>query len=139
MLVVIGGFGLLAILVLGGMARKYQSVLDKGDAPISQRTAGGFQEERVDRFVKVRRAVRQALTESAGNEGEVLLARLRLARDTELRRVGMTRRGYLEVRSDWTRWRRDAAAVPAVTAQAFEKHRPELESLDLGDYESLDF
>lgn len=139
MLVVIGGFGLLAVVVLGSLAKRYEQLLAPEDAAAAPGWRGDrFQQERVDGFVAVRSELRRALDESAADADEATLARLRETRDAALARIGMKPRAYLEVRSDWRRWRRDPSRVPANTAAAFERRREELETLDLGAYESTD-
>jgi hypothetical protein len=146
-LLVLGLMSLVAVVVLGGMAHRYQKALERRDdtpatvthrgGPWAARSPQRVQDPRavdeLDAFLRVRRALRNAIDRGATGE-----AVLREIRAEALVQIGLSGNDYLRVRELYRRWKSGGAGAANAQLRGLEQRRAELEAVDLGRYEALD-
>lgn len=143
-LLLLGLMSLVAVSVLGGMARHYQKALEGRDdtpATVADRVAARdpqrVQDHRavneLDAFLRVRRALRNAIDRGATGE-----AVLREIRAEALLQIGLSGDDYLRTRELYRRWRSGGDGLADAQLRRLEQRRAELEAVDLGRYEALD-
>ena len=90
----------------------------------------------VDRFIKVRRGMRQEI--DSWDRGQPRSRTLPATRDRALLVYGVDPEDYVEVRRQYRDWREGRLDADTPMAMALESRKDELGRLDLGNYESLD-
>ena len=149
-LLVLGLMSLVAVVVLGGMAHRYQNALERRDestatvanrvgsrsesAPRRLRSSTGVAEiDRLDAFLRVRSALRSAIDGGTTDEPA-----LREVRARKLVETGLSGEEYLELRGSYRRWKSGGVGLAEAQARRLEERRAELEAVDLGRFEALD-
>lgn len=133
-LLVLGLMSLVAVVVLGGMAHRYEKALERrDDTPATATHRGGPWADELDAFLRVRRALRNAIDRGATGE-----AVLREIRAEALVQIGLSGDDYLRIRELYRRWKSGVAGPADAQLRGLEQRRAELEAVDLGRYEALD-
>lgn len=161
MLLVVGLLSVVGVTSLALIADRYRRLLAEDPEPHNRFESRTIDlpppvptvDEAVARFAIVRGAVREIVVENedairTARDAETgalrpdvaarLLNEIRASKRSLLDRLGMTEREYEQIRDAYHRWRSGQGDLEAAFLESFEKRRDRLESLDLGDLESLD-
>jgi len=160
LLLVLGVFGVIAVVALGSMARRYRGVLEKREerqtvqaarvdssrsrmhdrsiAP--QIEAARSARIEVDSFIRVRRILRESLQVEATTDQapQASSERLSEAMTPALADAGLTPEAYQRVRGLYRSWKSGAGRVGEPFRSALNGRRADLDGVGLGPYESLD-
>lgn len=160
-LILLGVFGLGAVVVLMAMADKYRTMLDPAapaasgsGSPQSDTSRAGVippfrgkqgsaaeAEDRVRRYLAVRRTLAEAsrtLVGSGGAVGSATMAQIRGHRDLALERVGLALGDYVRMRDGYVAWSADGDAGSERLNRAFADVRDELAAAEAGIHPSLE-
>jgi hypothetical protein len=134
-------FGGVAVVALGWVAGRYNAILEKRDETTVAGPAASH-DAQVKAFIRVRTALlREIDPEGDGPPKQVSTDRmpeLLERRDTALNAAGLATEDYLHVRSVYRDWRRRNMSAGEPLALPLERHRAQLEAVNLGPYESAD-
>ena len=160
LLLMLGVFGVIAVIALGSMARRYQTVLEKRDdretfqasrvdasrsrardrSMASQIEQARSARLEVDSFIRVRRMLRENLSVEApaDQQPELSVERLSEAMYAALADSGLERAAYQKVRQLYRSWKSGAGRVGEPFRSALDGRRADLEGVSLGRYERFD-
>ncbi|NIM00932.1 MAG: hypothetical protein GTN89_08530 [Acidobacteria bacterium] len=142
LIVIIAGMALIGVVVLAMVAERYSKLLGREEGGPRQTTeqAAGAAAAQVDKFVRVRLALRETVDQGtfddvAGDAGALAFS---AERSRVLASMGVHDADYRELRRYYRQWSESPALLSGVWEEAFEERRTDLERCGLGELEPLD-